>query len=162
MFSLVPEFKILRSSATSNGAFQWLNLKSYGLPHGLGVGGSVENFRLYIPDSLEDCVVRTQCDTFERGRLISSGERFEILELEIFGCGGDLAVSEALQAQKKDRAVRDDLIQKARTVDKAAFVDNAFDQEFLLSKTFSHKVRMAKDETDPTKGDDRDVSAKCI
>lgn len=137
-------------------------LKSYGLPHGLGIGGTVENFRLYIPDSLEDCIVRTQCDTFERGRLISSGERFNILELEVFGCGGDLAVAEALKAQKKDRAARDELIQKARTVDKAAFVDNAFDQEFLLSKTFSHKVRMAREETDPTKGDDADAPPQCV
>lgn len=125
------------------------------------MGGTVENFRLYIPDSLEDCQVRTQCDTFERGRLVSTGERFEVLELEVFGCGGDLAVAEALQAQSKDRAVRADLIQKARTVDKAAFVDNAFDQEFLLSKTFSHKVRMAQDADDPTKGDDTDMPTRC-
>ncbi len=46
-------------------------------------------------------------------------------------------------AQSKDRNDRDDAIRKARMVDKAAFVGNSFDQEFLLSKTFSHKVRMA-------------------
>jgi hypothetical protein len=159
LFSLVPQFKILRSSATTNGAFQWLNLKSYGLPHGIGVGGTNENFRLHIPDSLEDCLVRTQCDTFERGRLISSGERFEIMDLEVFGVGGDLAVAEALQAQGKDRNMRNELIQKARTVDKAAFLDNSFDQEFLLSKTFSHKVRAAKEDQDPTKMDDADRAA---
>lgn len=94
--------------------------------------------------------MRAECDTFERGRIISSGERFSIRDMEVWGCGGDLAVAEALQAQRADRAIRADLIQKARTVDKAAFVNNSFDQEFLLSKTFSHKVRMARRESDPT------------
>jgi hypothetical protein len=115
------------------------------------VGGTTENFRFFLPDSLENGTVRLECDTFEPGRLIPKGTTFNIINLEVWGCGGDLVVEEALAAQKKDRAIRDDLIRKARTVDKAAFFENKFDQEFLLSKTFSHKVRMARRESDPTK-----------
>ena len=71
-------------------------------------------------------------------------------------------MQEALQAQGKDRAIRADLIQKARTVDKAAFIESSFDQEFFLGKTFGHKARMAKEGTDPTKSDDLDKQCERI
>ena len=105
---------------------------------------------------MEDCCILAECDTFERGRIFSSN-RFNIVNLEIWGCGGDIIVQDALRAQKQDRANRDDLIRKARTVDKAAFVDSKFDQEFLLSKTFSHKVRMSRRDSDPTTSDHSDT-----
>jgi hypothetical protein len=65
--------------------------------------------------------------------------------MEVWGCGGEASLEHALQAQAKDRGDRDALIQKARQVDKAQFANNTFDQEFLLGKTFAHKVRMADD-----------------
>ena len=60
--------------------------------------------------------------------------------MEVWGCGGEVCLQHALQAQAKDRGDRDALIQKARQVDKAQFANNSFDQEFLLGKTFGHKV----------------------
>jgi hypothetical protein len=145
------------------------------MPHGIGMGGTLEKFRLFIPDSLETCEAHSNCLTYEPGSLLlsplplpasggvdtsdttpqgpsirsSSGDYgsrssfFTIDVMEIWGCGGDLLVNEALEAQSKDRGERDDLIRKARKVDKAAFAGNVFDQEFLLPKNFSHKVRMA-------------------
>ena len=65
--------------------------------------------------------------------------------MEVWGCGGEVCLEQALQAQAKDRGDRNALIQKARQVDKAQFANNSFDQEFLLGKTFAHKVRMADD-----------------
>lgn len=65
--------------------------------------------------------------------------------MEVWGCGGTASLEHALMAQAKDRGDRDALIQKARQVDKAQFANNSFDQEFLLGKTFGHKVRMADD-----------------
>lgn len=65
--------------------------------------------------------------------------------MEVWGCGGEVCLQQALEAQAKDRGYRDALIQKARQVDKAQFAGNSFDQEFLLGKTFGHKVRMADD-----------------
>lgn len=44
-----------------------MRLKSYGMPHGLGMGGDLEKFRLYLPDTLEKCVARNNCLTFETG-----------------------------------------------------------------------------------------------
>jgi hypothetical protein len=41
--------------------------QSYGMPHGLGMGGDLEKFRLYLPDTLEGCVARNNCLTFETG-----------------------------------------------------------------------------------------------
>lgn len=127
------------------------------MPHGLGMGGSLEKFRLFIPDTLEECVAHSNCLTFENGSLLNhsnnnteslplpntSSGSFVIDVMEIWGCGGDEVVNDALSAQQKDRGERDELIRKARLVDKAAFASNMFDQEFLLPKNFSHKVRMA-------------------
>jgi hypothetical protein len=126
------------------------------MPHGLGMGGSLEKFRLFIPDTLEDCVAHANCLTFESGSLLTPSNSsspfdlsspnsgaFSIDVLEIWGCGGEELVNEALTAQMKDRGDRDEMIRKARLVDKAAFANNMFDQEFLLPKNYSHKVRMA-------------------
>ena len=75
LFSLSPELKIIRSRDNSAGAFQWLNTATYGAPHGLALGGSsmkgdADTFRLFIPDSLEGCVVRFSCLTYEPGNLL--------------------------------------------------------------------------------------------
>ena len=37
------------------------------MPHGLGMGGDLEKFRLYLPDTLEGCTARNNCLTFETG-----------------------------------------------------------------------------------------------
>ena len=44
--------------------------KGYSLPNGLGFGGSLSGaFRLFLPVSLEGCVSRRACLTFEGGPL---------------------------------------------------------------------------------------------
>ena len=149
--------------------------QSYGMPHGLGMGGTLEKFRLFIPDTLEDCVAHSNCLTFENGSLLNasnnnttetfptnqSSSSFVIDVMEIWGCGGDEVVNDALSAQQKDRGERDELIRKARLVDKAAFASNMFDQEFLLPKNFSHKVRMADASVcDDEKGSEKNVPPK--
>ena len=128
-------------------SYQWLNLKSYGLPHGLGMGGNLETFRVFIPESLESCIARGSCLTYEPGVLLPQSSRgvFEIESLEIWGTGGDELIEKGIKSQELNRNIREDAIQKARKVDKAAFANNSFDQEFLLSKTFAHKVRVADD-----------------
>ena len=109
------------------------------------MGGSLEKFRFFIPDTLEGCIACASCLTFEPGALLekSTDGTFNISIMEVWGCGGDDLIAQALEGQAKDRYDRDALINKARQVDKAAFASNSFDQEFLLSKNFSHKVRMA-------------------
>ena len=60
--------------------------------------------------------------------------------LEVWACGGEDLIQRGIQAQEKEREIRDENIQKARKVDKGAFFSNAFDREFLLSKTLGHKA----------------------
>lgn len=122
----------------SDGNYQWLNAKAYGLPHGLGLGGTLEGFRLFIPESLEGCIARNACTTFESGLLVP-GENFELDALEVWSVGGVERIDRGMHAQKQHRDVARENIDKARKVDKAAFFNNAFDQEFLLSNTFAHK-----------------------
>lgn len=111
------------------------------------MGGSLEKFRFFIPDTLETCIANSSCLTFEPGVVVegTNGGEFNISIMEVWGCGGDELIELALQGQAKDRGDRDALLQQARKVDKAAFANNSFDQEFLLSKNFSHKVRMVDD-----------------
>lgn len=154
------------------------------MPHGLGLGGSLEGFRIFIPDSLESCTARSNCPTYEAGKLLLSTDQFDeiipnssnlnssytsggisstssfsssysrssytsnfkptniesftIDTLEVWGCGGNSRVSEALSAQSEHRKLANKALEKARKVDKAAFFNNDFDREFLLGQTTSH------------------------
>jgi hypothetical protein len=146
----MPELRIIRSRDRSNGNYNWLNTKSYGMPHGLGLGGSMESFRLFIPESFENCTAAEGCLTFESGRLLPqkndnqymdsiTKSNFEIDYLEVWACGGDEFIQDGMKALVKDRELRDENIQKARKVDKAQFFNNSFDQEFLLSRTLAHR-----------------------
>lgn len=141
LFTLSPSFKVFRSQDASNGNYQYLNIKTYGFEHGFGFGGTKEKLRLFIPESLEGCHAYSSCPTFESGSLLppECKNRFDIMTLEVWGCGGDEAINSGLHAQKKDREVRDENIRRAKKVDKAAFFNNDFDREMFLGKTFSHK-----------------------
>lgn len=81
--------------------------------------------------------------TFEPGRLIPSNNtgnsHFEIDTLEVWGVGGEEIINRALRTQAEYRGVSQDIINKARKVDKAQFFNNSFDQEFLLSGTLQHR-----------------------
>lgn len=140
----------MRSRDRSNGNYCWLNNKSYGMPHGLGLGGSMESFRFFIPETFEKCTAKESCLTFEGGKLLPqrnddqymdsiTKSNFEIDYLEVWACGGEQFIQDGLKALAKEREIRDENIQKARKVDKAQFFNNSFDQEFLLSGTFAHR-----------------------
>ncbi|EWM21955.1 TLDc [Nannochloropsis gaditana] len=128
----------------------YLNLKGFSLPHGLGVGGSVDTgFRLWIPESLEGCVAGDRDASFAWGPLAGKtgggkggreGE-FEMEGLEVWGVGGEEAIEAACNAQGEARQMMADNIARARRVDKSKFVDNDFDKEFLLGKTFGQGKR---------------------
>ena len=136
LFTLEPEFKIMKSRERSNGNYQWLNTKSYGLPHGLAIGGSLESFRLFISESFDNCVASDSCLTFEGGNLLPdptatnekdnefsgvSKSAFEIDHLEVYACGGKQVIEQGMKALANDREIRDENIQRARKVDKAQF-----------------------------------------
>lgn len=119
----------------------------------------MDGFRLFIPDTLEQCTARAICPTYEPGKMVFTGDsgghgttnhaaalsnsvQFEIAHLEIWGSGGLARVETGLKAQKEQRQVMAENIDKARKVDKAQFFNNGFDREFLLQNTFSHQREM--------------------
>ena len=70
LFTLRPELKIMKNRDHSNEHFQWLNMHAFGSPHGLGLGGTIKNFRIFIPDNFETCRASDSCLTFESGALL--------------------------------------------------------------------------------------------
>lgn len=148
LFTLSPHFRIYHSARTTDNHFQFLATSGFNLPHGLGFGGSVEGFRLFIPDTLEQCTARAICTTYEPGKLVFSDDfdvnnvQFEIEHLEVWGSGGTSLIANALKAQANHRHVLAHTIEKARKIDKAQFFNNGFDREFLLGNTFSHHKDM--------------------
>ena len=93
LFALAPELNIYRTSGGTSPDtqsfnpntpntncstnFQYLNMKTYGYPHGFGMGGHLEKFRFFIPDTMDDgsgdykvCIAGEKDLTFEYGSLI--------------------------------------------------------------------------------------------
>ena len=124
-----------------------MNSSSYGLQHGLGFGGTKERCRFFIAENLEDSYDDSTDLTYAPGRILPKefNGKFVPGIIEIWGTGGQSVIINALQSQEKKREVIADSISKARKVDKAQFANSSFDQEFLLAKTFAHKVRVADD-----------------
>mmetsp|Transcript_11676 Transcript_11676/g.27015 ORF Transcript_11676/g.27015 Transcript_11676/m.27015 type:complete len:152 (+) Transcript_11676:575-1030(+) len=112
--------------------------------HGIGFGGTVEMPRLFIAESFDGCVARSQDPTFEGGPLLpltkSGGlqKNFEIDCLEVWGVGGEEVVAEALGARNRQREIQAANIRKARKVDKAAFLDD-FRSGLIESKAFKYR-----------------------
>lgn len=58
---------------------------------GIGLGGSLRRFRLYVDASLESGTCLNACETYADGAL-ASAESFEVRVIEVWGCGGRDAV----------------------------------------------------------------------
>ena len=110
---------------------------------------------------MENCTAKSSCLTFEGGSLLPpvaerpatafasiqrpdglwTQDRFEVDCLEVWACGGLETVKKGLDAQKLDRAMKQEAVERARKVDKAQFF-NGVDAEFLLSNTLSHRSQV--------------------
>ena len=88
---------------------------------GIGLGGSLRHFRLYIDATLEDGTSLTSCETFADGAL-ASAEAFEIGVLEVWGCGGRGAV--LAQEEWKEEQVE----MRRRSVRRAVVGDDDVDE----------------------------------
>eukprot|EP00164_Ancoracysta_twista_P001169 GFYU01001539.1.p1 GENE.GFYU01001539.1~~GFYU01001539.1.p1 ORF type:complete len:524 (-),score=86.71 GFYU01001539.1:213-1784(-) len=95
-------------------------------PHGIGFGGHLKDFRLWIDDGLIDCEAKASCTSFEYGKL-NSEEKFKIDLLEVYGLGGDEAASRAEYNQDREDQIKQDM----RKVDRAAWADNP--DKFILT-----------------------------
>ena len=83
LFRLVPTFKIF-SSSDVNENFMYLNRGQRTMPNGLGMGGYLDYFGLWI--SLDRPVGRCEnhCTTFENYECLSSENNFFFVDLEVW------------------------------------------------------------------------------
>jgi len=120
-----------------------------GLAHGIGFGGDTSKPRLFITETLDECIASSNDLTFVGGELLASStsnsnsqrrqrNSFEIESMEVWGVGGDSAVKEALGQREEHRQIMDANIKKARKVDKAQFLDD-FKSGLIESKAFQHR-----------------------
>jgi hypothetical protein len=117
--------------------------------HGIGFGGTPDAPRLFLAESFDNCQAGKDDLTFEKGALLSNGyghvsnnpSSFVIDTLEVWGVGGTDVVQESLQARSRSRDIRQAAIQKARKVDKAAFLDD-FRNGVIESKAFAHREQI--------------------
>jgi TLD len=145
------------------------NARSHGYDqqaHGIGFGGTVQSPRLFLAENFDDCSASSQDLTFENGPLLpdvgTSGHTFDSTSvangpehsiqrhrssfaiecLEVWGVGGSMdVVQAALSARESNRAQAADLINKARKVDKAQFLDD-FRSGTISSKAFAHRQQI--------------------
>ena len=144
LFQLQPKTAVYRPTGKDN-KFMYCNsfARSRGYDkqaHGIGFGGTVDKPRLFLTESFDDCWAGIQDLTFENGNLLAGKQssNFVIDNLEVWGVGGTEVVNEALGARSRERDIRQANINKARKVDKAAFLDD-FRSGLIDSKAFAHR-----------------------
>lgn len=146
LYQLLPKTAVFRPSGNASN-FMYCNsfARSRGYDqqaHGIGFGGTVDQPRLFIAESFDNCRAAAQDMTFESGRLLDSKSlQFEIDNLEVWGVGGTQVVQEALGARSRQRDIKHAAIQKARKVDKAQFLDD-FRSGLIDSKAFAHRQQI--------------------
>mmetsp|Transcript_4991 Transcript_4991/g.14468 ORF Transcript_4991/g.14468 Transcript_4991/m.14468 type:complete len:570 (+) Transcript_4991:244-1953(+) len=133
--------------------------------HGIGFGGSTDRPRLFLAESFDDCRAGSDDLTFQKGSLLAGGgetsaanatakSMFEIDNLEVWGVGGTEVVRESLEARSRSRDIRQANINKARKVDKAAFLDD-LRSGVIDNKAFAHRAQIqGRDGTCELLGDD--------
>lgn len=129
--------------------------------HGIGFGGTTDGPRLFLAESFDNCQAGSDDLTFEKGSLLSlrstgGDTTFEIDNLEVWGVGGTEVVQESLQARTRSRDIRQAAIQKARKVDKAAFLDD-FKNGLIGSKAFAHRDQIQGREGSAVEDDSNNV-----
>ena len=96
---------------------------------GLGVGGSPSCLRLHVTETMEGCRCLPHDPAFGDGDLMSGlGEgslyRFDAEAVEVWGVGGREWIEHALDEREKARVTHATRLERARTVDKRAFLDD--------------------------------------
>ena len=128
-FSLVPHLRLYKADCC-----QYLNTKSFDKSvHGIGLGAKQRtaqipaDFAVFLPQQLDR-------------KVLLYGQPFELDSLEIFAAGGQQNVQAGLEAQKQNKKQAQLNLERARTVDRAAFFANEFDRQMFLSNTFAHEA----------------------
>lgn len=166
LFQLKPRFRIWRARHVPRGNFQYFHFDNrlvtgtttlYSTTtatdtkyaQGIGMGGSKRRPRFYVAATLDKCHLGSEDATYESN--VSSNvqnttgnvpcndddDYWDLLSLEIWGIGGH----DALQALNRHHTKETDRVQKARQVDKSAFL-NDFRSGLIESKMFAFHEEM--------------------
>lgn len=110
LFQLYPTLTVF--NATGEGK-NFIHLQD-----GLGFGGTKNMPRLFIPASMEACNAGVMDKTFQTGNLLPDDclEKFNIKSIEVWGTGGEEAISKGLASRAKQREITDSAILQARVV----------------------------------------------
>ena len=164
LYQLQPQVAVYRPKSTDHTNYMYCNstARSRGYDqqaHGIGFGGTVQQPRLFLSESMEDgsCFASAQDLTYDNGTLLpnvgTSGHSasttiqhhrsiFDVECIEVYGVSNDLEViTMAIGSRTIDRANKDELIRKARKVDKAQFLDD-FQSGIIASKAFAHRQQI--------------------
>ena len=167
IFRSLPTFAVMQQTSAGVGSdggsngLQYLNTfarsrgydsKSYGLGFGksCGVRGrdpSADGGRLFIREEFVNNIARSGGgggdSTFEKGSLVPKSWRgtFDIIDLEVWAIGNRGTIEKGMTGRTGERHERDANVRKAKTVDKAAFLDD-FKSGFMDSKAFAHQEQV--------------------
>lgn len=132
VFQLQPSLGLFRPTGKDN-HFIYCNpetrspIQPDGKPHGIGFGGNLNEPRLFIPETLEECSAHYLDSTYRKGDLVpkEAMEKFRIKSIEVWGVGGDEVITNALRARAEHRQNEEAALTKARRVeDKSQFVED--------------------------------------
>lgn len=114
LFSLKPTFSIYRACGSErNYVYLYSDESKKSFPHGIGFGGSIGGFRLFVDADLKMGESRSADATFSRGGL--AGEAlFEVDSIEVWGIGG----TRADEAQSYQRERQEKFTQGRRKVNR--------------------------------------------
>ena len=96
---------------------------------GICIGGSPARPRLHLTETFEECRCLPYDTLFADGDLLlnkcnDSLYYFDVDTLEVWGVGGTDWIRDALDAQAKEREVRESALEKARRVDKRQLLEH--------------------------------------
>lgn len=152
LFSFTPNFNVYRSTGVEkNYAYLFTTKNTFSnFPVGLGFGGTTKQFRLYVDDDLLKGESRASCTTYRPGTL-SSDVLFEVLQIEVWGCGGNAADEAQATARKRNEKH----LEKRRKVNRKMMADGGWENsadKFLMdlvgktghSDAYMEEIRKAK------------------
>jgi len=143
LFSLQPSLSVHRATSRSSN-YVYFNSRNKFAPRGLGYGGQLDFWRLWIGSDFEECLVTESDATFGSGALVPSGEfqtKLKIDTLEVWGCGGVEARTGQSEQRHRDEVARGN----ARKVDRAQMMENEFDNEMFFGKMMNHREVLRED-----------------
>lgn len=99
LFQLHPTLTVFNPTGEDNNFIH--------LQDGLGFGGTKNMPRLFIPASMEACAAGVMDKTFQNGNLLPEDclEKFSIKSIEVWGTGGEEAISNGLASRTKQREI---------------------------------------------------------